>query len=204
METNFYLTVAIIWAIAAVTPGPNFFITIQTAIGESYKKSVFTISGIVAGTFIWAISGYFGVTIIFKTVPLFYYCLKIIGGLYLIYLGANLLFRKKKAHFSCQNSNSLSSFHCFRQGALTNLLNPKTAAFMTSLFAAAIPPNHTLETGILSVALICFISALWYSLVATLFSKRIVRGVYENYKIVIERLAGVIFIFFGLKLAFSK
>ncbi len=204
MYSNILLTVFLIWAIAVITPGPNFFITVHTAVGKNRRLSFFTVFGIVAGTFVWAISAYLGVTIIFKAVPILYGSLKIAGGLYLIYIGMMLLIRKKGNPISRQNNKSLSTSNCFRLGLFTNLLNPKTAAFMTSLFAAAIPPDASVKLGILCIVLICSISALWYSLVAAVFSFKLVKSAYVNYERCIERVAGGIFILFGMKLVRSK
>lgn len=202
--SNTLFTVFLIWAIAAITPGPNFFITVHTAVGETRRLSFFTVLGIVSGTLVWAISGYLGVTVVFKLAPILYYSLKLIGGMYLIYMGIALLLRKKKNHISSQTNKSHSAFSCFRLGLFTNLLNPKTAAFITSLFAATIPVNASPKLGILCIILICSISALWYSLVATIFSFDLAKRAYEKYQKYIERVAGGIFIIFGIKLATSK
>lgn len=204
MQTNILLTVSLIWAIAAIIPGPNFFITVHTAVGETRRLSFFTVLGIVIGTLVWSLSGYLGLSIIFKTVPILYYSLKVIGGLYLVYIGLNLISRNKGNQIQNRKEKSLTAVTCFRLGLFTNLLNPKTAAFMTSLFAATIPPDASLETGSLCVTLICAISAIWYSLVATVFSFELAQNAFINYKRVIERVAGGIFIVFGLKLAISK
>lgn len=204
MHLNILLTVSLIWVIAAITPGPNFFITVHTAVRKTRRLSFFTVFGIVAGTFVWAISGYLGVTITFKTVPILYYSLKTIGGLYLIYIGITLLICKNGNQISSQNNKSLSAVNCFRLGLFTNLLNPKTAAFMTSLFAATIPPDASVKSGIICVVLICSISAIWYSLVATIFSFKWAERAYVNSQKGIERVAGGIFILFGMKLAASK
>lgn len=204
MNLNILTTVSLIWAIAAITPGPNFFITVHTAVGQTRLLSFFTVLGIVTGTLVWAISGYIGVSIIFKTIPVLYYSLKIIGGLYLTYIGINLLLLKKKNKIETKNQKALSTFSCFRLGLYTILLNPKTAAFMASLFAATIPPNTSIKFGILCVVLICSISALWYSIVATIFSCNWAKSAYAKYKRCIERVAGSIFIIFGMKLAISK
>jgi len=75
---------------------------------------------------------------------------------------------------------------------------------MTSLFAATIPQNASLNIGVLSVIIICLISAIWYSLVATLFSYDAAKKIYERKKQTIEKIAGVIFVSFGLKLAMTK
>jgi threonine/homoserine/homoserine lactone efflux protein len=204
MDIKILTTVSLIWAIAAITPGPNFFITVHTAVGESRLSSFFTVLGIVAGTFVWAISGYLGVSILFKTVPILYYSIKIIGGLYLTYIGISLLLSKKKNNIETKDKKALSRFNCFKLGLYTILLNPKTAAFMTSLFAATIPPDASIKFGILCVVLICSISALWYSIVAAVFSSNWSKNAYAKYKSYIEKAAGSIFIIFGVKLAVSK
>ncbi|MBT8360081.1 MAG: LysE family transporter [Desulfobacterales bacterium] len=203
MDLSVLVAVSVIWAVAAITPGPNFFITVHTAIGTSRRLSLFTVLGIVAGTLVWSISGYLGISILFKTVPMLYFSLKIIGGLYLVYVGFTLIFTRKNQPKS-ETDRYHSPIDCFRLGLFTNLLNPKTAAFMTSLFAATIPPNAPIELGVLSVVLICSISAMWYSLVSAVFSYDIAKEIYEQQKQKIKKMAGAIFIGFGLKLSISK
>ncbi len=58
----------------------------------------------------------------------------------------------------------------FRMGFYTNILNPKTAAFVSSLYAASIPAGASLALGILCISTVWGISALWYCLVAVIFS----------------------------------
>ncbi len=200
------LSVALIWTIAAVTPGPNFFIIVHTAVKETRRLSLYTVAGIVTGTFIWAISGYFGVNIIFKTIPFLYYFLKISGGCYLIYIGFRLLFSKKE--IKNQDDNKITCqvrpIACFKQGLFTNLLNPKTAAFIASLFAATIPQKSSICSGTLYVVIICLISLVWYSIVAIVFSNKKAQNIYDSFKTYVERVAGTIFIFFGIKLASTE
>ena len=68
IDLSILISVSVIWAVAAITPGPNFFITIHTAIGNNRRLSLFTVLGIVAGTLLWSLSGYLGISILFKTV----------------------------------------------------------------------------------------------------------------------------------------
>ncbi|THB70670.1 MAG: lysine transporter LysE [Desulfovibrio sp.] len=197
------VAVALIWIVAAVTPGPNFFIVVHGAVREESRFPHFIVLGIVVGTLIWAIFGYFGVAVLFSAVPCLYYFLKVAGGSYLVYIGCFFLFfgRKCNAKHSIDVPTPMS---CFRSGLMTNLLNPKTAAFMSSLFAAVVSKDSPADIGVLCMLLICSISAVWYSLVAVLFSSNCARGGYNRYRRSIERLAGGIFIAFGVKLAASE
>ncbi|UCZ56411.1 LysE family translocator [Desulfurispirillum indicum] len=203
MDLSVLIAISVIWSVAVITPGPNFFITVHTAIGTTRRLSLFTVMGIVVGTLVWSVSGYLGISVLFKAAPMLYFVFKVIGGLYLVYVGFNLIIKRRN-----QTKSDIGKYHsaisCFRLGLLTNLLNPKTAAFMTSLFAATIPPDVSIELGVVCVVLICSISAIWYSLISALFSYDIARKLYDKQKQKIEKVAGAIFVGFGLKLAISE
>ena len=195
-------SVALIWGIAVVTPGPNFFITVQTAIGRSRTAAFFTVFGIGCGTMLWAVCGYFGITVLFQTAPWIYVLLKLVGAAYLTWLGIKLLCSGARHGTDAAGvSTDIRYRDCFRSGLLTNLSNPKTAAFVTSLFAATMRPGDPLTTGFAGIALMFVISLVWYSLVAWLFSLQRFRDGYRKARIWIEGIAGLIFIGFGAKLA---
>ncbi len=204
LDFKMLYSVLLIWGLAAVTPGPNFFITIHTAIGTTRRLSFYTVLGIVAGTLVWSVSGYMGISILFKTAPALYIFLKITGGLYLMVVGLNLIF-KRKDPVQCDNGTKPhSAMSCFRLGLLTNLLNPKTAFFMTGLFAATVSPDPAPQNGAACVLLICAVSAGWYSFVAAVFSYDKAKKAFEAHKRKIERAAGAIFVGYGIKLAISR
>jgi len=91
------LSVAIIWGVAVITPGPNFFITVKTAIGQTRRSALFVALGTSTGTILWGLSGFFGIALLFKTAPWIYLSLKLLGGTYLIYLGLKLIISNTRA-----------------------------------------------------------------------------------------------------------
>lgn len=200
------LSVATIWLIAVITPGPNFFITVRAAVAQSRRASLFVALGTSTGAILWGLSGYFGIALLFKTAPWVYLSLKLLGGTYLIYLGAKLFFTNPKAETNHTEPIPIHTnfIQSFKLGLFTNLANPKTAAFVSSLFAATMPPDAPFLIGIMSVALMCLISILWYTCVACIFSLDQFKRMYLRGRIWIERFAGAIFIGFGLKLIGSK
>ena len=200
------LSVAIIWSVAVITPGPNFFITVKTAIGQTRRSALFVALGTSTGTILWGLSGFFGIALLFKTAPWIYLSLKLLGGTYLIYLGLQLIISNTRAgaNHGVSFSTNITPIQGYKLGFLTNLSNPKTAAFVTSLFAATMPSNAPFLLGFTSVALMSFISILWYTSVAYVFSLDRFRSLYLKSKILIERFAGVIFVGFGVKLVTSE
>lgn len=203
MELIYILvTVCTIWGVAVVTPGPNFFLTAHTAVDDSRLSSFFVVLGITFGTLIWAVCGFMGINVLFKTVPVLFFTLKLLGGLYLIYLGLKLIFSKSSNGKSIKPAGS--NLKSFKTGALTNLTNPKTAAFVTSLFATVMPADVSVGYGVVGIAAMCAISFLWYSSVAIVFSQNRFKSLYHRAEGAIRKTAGVIFVAFGARLAGSN
>ncbi|MBL0713562.1 MAG: LysE family transporter [Desulfosarcina sp.] len=197
------LSVAAIWALAVVTPGPNFFLTAQAAVGRSRPAALWSGLGTTCGTVLWGLSGFFGIALLFRSAPWLYGVLKLLGGAYLIYLGLKLVrqsFGTPVAPFHFKGT-PLTALSAWRAGFLTNLSNPKTAAFVTSLFAASMPAATPLWLGLTSVALMASLSLAWYTAVACLFSTEHFTALYQRGRRWVDRSAGLIFITFGAGLA---
>ena len=203
MELISVLTsVALIWGIAAITPGPNFFVTAQAAASGSRYAALSIVIGITLGTVLWGICGFLGVQAIFMAAPWLYLVLKIAGGSYLVFLGLKLLRNYRKCGGGEGNHHVItnSTIKLFRLGFVTNLSNPKTAAFVASLFAATTTPSTSYLTGVLSIGIMTTISLFWYTSVACVFSLPRVQQKYRGLRILLDRIAGVVFIGFGIRL----
>lgn len=199
------LSVASIWTLAVMTPGPNFFITAQTAVNHSRKNGLFIVLGTCTGTIIWSVAGFFGIASLFIIAPWLYTTLKIAGGGYLLYLGVMMITRSGKNHSNPDSFSQIcqSRYLNWRKGLITNLANPKTAMFITSLFATVLPKEPTIVIGILVLTLMAAISLVWYSFVVVIFSSKSFKYFYKKMQKWLERMAGIVFIGFGAKLIFS-
>ena len=200
------LMVATIWVIAAVTPGPNFFMAVRVSATQSRARGLMAAAGIGTGTTIWGCAGFFGIHALFSAAPWLYLGFKIVGGLYVIYLGAQLLAHSRKggAAKDAETGRSLSAAGAYRLGLMTNLANPKSALFMASVFASAMPDHPSLLLGALAIALMTTISVTWYVCVSCLFTMGWIARGYARLRHWIDRVAGTIFILFGAKLVLGK
>jgi threonine/homoserine/homoserine lactone efflux protein len=167
---------------------------------------MFVVLGTCTGTVIWSIAGYFGIAYLFTIAPWIYTTLKMVGGSYLIYLGIKLIISlfKSKTKLNTQEHCSQSPFLNWWKGLITNLSNPKTAMFITSLFASVLPKEPSILIGISSVILMASISLIWYSFVVFLFSSQRFKKSYKRIQNWIQGFAGVVFLIFGLKLVFKN
>lgn len=205
--TAVLLSVASIWTVAVVTPGPNFFLTVQTSLGRSRPAALRSVLGIACGTAIWGLCGFFGLNMLFQAAPWLFGTLKLLGGCYLIYLGLKLIrknFDTPPGEMIAIGTPAADAAADWRAGLLTNLSNPKTAAFVTSLFAASMPAAAPTWLGLTSVVLMATISIAWYAAVACFFSTPRFTGFYRRSGRWIERFAGLIFIAFGARLVADR
>ena len=91
----------------------------------------------------------------------------------------------------------------FRLGLATNLANPKTAAFVASLFAAAMPPDPAWWQGLAAVALMLTISSIWYTIVVFSLTHRAVANAYRAARRGVDAATGALFVAFGAAMATS-
>ncbi len=199
-------SVACIWTVAVITPGPNFFLTAQTALGASRAAALWSVLGTTCGTVVWGLCGFFGLALLFQAAPWLYGLLKLLGGGYLIYLGVKLIRQGDPTPDDADHCghSPTRALAIWRAGLLTNLSNPKTAAFVTSLFAVSMPAAAPVWLGLTSVALMAVLSIIWYAAVAWFYSNARFTGLYQRGRRWIDRFAGAIFIAYGVRLAVDR
>lgn len=200
------LAIAVIWFFAAISPGPNFFITIRTSLTQSRSVAIRTVSGIATGTAIWALAGYLGIQTMFTVAPWSYIALKVIGGLYLCWMGAKLLWKSrfKSQQQSIKGELALSSWSAYRLGLATNIANPKTALFVAGIFAATLQTSAPIGEGVMAVVVMAAISMVWYSLVAVAVIQTRASHLYQSMSHWIDRVSGVVFLLFGADLVLGE
>ncbi|WP_295042840.1 LysE family transporter, partial [uncultured Paracoccus sp.] len=193
----FLLTAATIWTIAAVTPGPNFLVVARCSVGGNRIAGLSAVLGTVCGTLIWGLAGWLGISVLFAAAPALFIGLKLLGGAYILWLGYRLMRSAWRdgppvdaAHVPKAPTASLTARRAFRLAFLTNIANPKSAIFVTSIFAAALPADHDLLYGIASVAVMMAISSVWYSAVALRLSGRVMGTAYLAARRKVDALAG--------------
>lgn len=202
------VTVASVWGVAVLTPGPNSLVIARMAMADSFGAAWYTTLGTCTGTVCWGAAGFFGISLVFSLAPWLYLALKVCGGTYLVFLGLKSLRAGRRLRVSTLPKvdlrSCMSPASAWRLGLFTNLTNPKAAAFVTSLFAAVLPTDPPLWVGLLCVGVMLAISLSWYSLLAWMLSGRRGAVAYSRGQLWIDRCAGVVFIGFGVRLATGR
>lgn len=189
-------------AVGAMSPGPSFLVVVRTAVAKSRRDGLATALGMGVGGTAFAALALLGLTAILASVEWLYLGLKVLGGLYLIYL-ASRIWRGATQPIQGLGSGGqgrTGPWRSFLLGLTTQLSNPKTAIYYASVFAALLPAGAGLETAVILLPAVFLIEAGWYTIVALAFSSERPRQVYLRWKAKIDRVAGAVLALLGIRL----
>lgn len=203
-EYSFLLLIAGVLLVGAMSPGPSFLVVAQNSLAKSRAQGIATAFGTGLGVSLFAILASFGVTTLIEQVPSLYIAFKIIGGVYLLYLGYRIWSGARQplpaSADDISHSNKHSWFKSFSMGLITQISNPKTALVIAGIFAAFVPANPPQFTAFYVAVIAFVIDFSWYVLVALTLSSARSRSVYSRAKTNFDRLAAVFLGMIGLKL----
>lgn len=199
------LSLAGIWAIVVISPGPCFVATVQYAVRGRSHDGVFVALGIAVGTIIWCISSLWGLAVLFSTFGWLYHLVRLAGALYLVFLGIKTIRSADKPLPTGQDDGiRVSRSKAWQVGFLTDIGNPKAAVFFGSLFATLLPPDAPLWLLLSAVAIVVVIEFVWYCVVAHLFALQPVSRLYRRAKRWLDYITGGIYVLLGGRLAVSR
>lgn len=123
-------------------PGPDSMYILARSISQGRLAGIFAVLGISSGSLFHAIIGAVGLSAIILSSANAFQVIKYAGASYLFYQ-AILMIRdsRKPNQFNGIEATKKSLFKIYRQGALTNILNPKVALFFMALLPQFISPS---------------------------------------------------------------
>ena len=198
------LSLALLWTVAVVTPGPNFFNIAQLAVSRSRRHGVVAALGVASGTVLWGLAGGLGIQSLFSAAPTLYLSFKIAGGCYPIYLGFKQFKRKAPIVAGTVDTSEQTLLGAYGRGFLGNMTNPKSALFVATIFATAMPAHIPPLLLALAVMIMATLSFSWYCCVALFFASRRIAGVYERSRQWLDRFAGGCYMLFGVHLVANR
>ncbi|WP_366525312.1 LysE family translocator [uncultured Roseibium sp.] len=125
----------------AVTPGPDMILVAARSAAQGQMAGLVTQFGISAGSIIHAVILALGLSQLFLAVPYAYDFVRYLGAAYLLYLAWQAITSRDRPSSKAPAHKHPSLDVIFRQGLLTNLLNPKVALFYLALFPQFLNPE---------------------------------------------------------------
>ena len=161
-----------------VTPGPDTALTIRNTLLGGRPAGVATALGVVSGQAVWALATSVGVVALLLASEPAFAAVRIAGAAYLIYLGLQALvaaFRPGgNGRVVVEPPQRLPTRTAVRQGLISNLGNPKMAAFFPSLLPQFVPSGEPTFLPLLLLGLALLLADL--RLAERLRGRRVARG----------------------------
>jgi threonine efflux protein len=202
------LQIAVVYLVAAISPGPNFFMITQLSLAGRRRLGAASALGVGTASTIWAALAMLGFATVLQRIEWLYEGIRIAGALYLIYFGFKLLRSSAKrgeapdaALAAPPADDTRAPFRAWRSGLVTCLTNPKSCAFWTSVFATMFPAHPPLWFYGVVLAMIASLSAGWYGSVALMFATERTQRGYRKLRRPIDGVCGTVLVALGAKLA---
>ncbi|TEW53635.1 LysE family translocator [Psychromonas sp. RZ22] len=191
--------------ILTMTPGLDTTLVIRNTSRGGEKDGFITNLGICCGLFFHASLSAIGISLILSQSPTLFQTVQIIGAIYILYLGVQGLRHsfsvsaKDPEKLSC--NGSFNFIKSFREGLLSNVLNPKTAIFYLAFLPQFINPEYSAFMQSMLMATIHFVIALcWQAFISRMIVTAQKRFDGGKTQLLMERLTGVVLIALAIKL----
>ena len=187
-----------------VTPGPDMMYIIGRSTGQGWKAGAAATFGVSAGCFVHITAAALGISALITASATAFTVLKIVGAVYLIYVGISLLKTGDRPRFS---DRSLE-FHekrglspVFWQGFMTNALNPKVALFFLAFLPQFIEIDAPMKPlAFLALGAIFTFNATWWNLLVAWSAARMGAVLGSRWVVWGQRAIGAFFVVLGVRM----
>lgn len=165
MTLSLLLSFAGVCFLLAILPGPDSFLVLRYSIG-GLKPGVAAAMGVAIGGFFWAVLVAVGLAAIVEQSATAYRVIKILGGLYLLYLGVRAFIarRKNKVEGVPIRPAAASAVSAFGAGVLSCALNPKVGLFYLAVvpqFLTVVTFTGAMTLGVVEVVVAAIVMGLF-------------------------------------------
>lgn len=174
------------------------------SVSQGKNAGLISVAGIMSGCIVHVLCAAFGLSMILSSSAAVFMLIKWAGALYLIYLGIKMLLEKNSAFETSPSVHeAMDPIKIYKQGMLTNILNPKVGLFFLSFLPQFINPNHVTGPApfLILGGTFLVIGTIWCLFLS--WTAASMTNTLRNNKIadtLLQKLSGIIFIGFGLKI----
>jgi threonine/homoserine/homoserine lactone efflux protein len=193
--------------VITASPGPDNLMVLGMGISKGRRHGIAFGLGCALGCLSHTLLAVIGVSALIASSPTAFTVLKVCGGLYLVWLGFNALRSSGGVKAGAVKTEEHSSMRLFFKGVLANAINPKVVLFFLSFLPQFVIPSHgDVEWQIAALGVTFTAQAAVLFGLLGYFSGAI--GQWLNTKpkagVILDRLAGVVFVGLGIRLLVSR
>ncbi|MCR1873016.1 LysE family translocator [Mammaliicoccus lentus] len=179
-----WLSFIVISLMIIIIPGPDFFIVLNNTLKGNAKNGIMAGLGISSAHVFYSALAAFGLIFILTTSYYVFTVIKILGSIYIAYLGIKTILNAKKA-FNINTDKDVKTDMklrlSYKQGFISTIFNPKAILFYVSI----LPQFITKEDGSMQILVLSSLFILtvfiWFFLCSFLFNY--IRQIFNNVKI---------------------
>lgn len=198
------LIVAGIHALAVISPGPDFVLISRLSLSYSRKIGFAGAIGVALGIGVHIVYSILGIGALIASSVILFNTIKILGALYLIYIGVTSFKKTKDTTNRPINSvrlaQSMTYCEALKLGFLTNVLNPKATLFILAVFTQVITTTTPKWIQIGYGVEMIVATAVWFSVVSFFLSTDFISQKIQSAKGTIEKITGVVLVVLGIKI----
>jgi len=203
-EASHILIAFITYFVATASPGPATIAIMDIAMSKGRKSALTFASGVLLGSLVWALLALLGVAVLLSTYANLLYWLKIIGGLYLLWLSYKSfkkIYSKNKIN---KNGAIVTEKKLFFQGVALHITNPKAIFTWVAIVSLALPQSASIVLSLVVVTGCMVLGAVVFGGYAILFSTSKAQRIYQRLGHWFSGILALVFGFAGLKLLSSQ
>ncbi|WP_341300581.1 LysE family transporter [Lysinibacillus sp. FSL H8-0500] len=188
--------------VMTMLPGTDTILIIKNTLNHGARAGRYTILGMATGLLFWTIITVLGLSIIIAQSALLFNIIKYLGAAYLCYLGIRALFTQATLSLEEFKTAQASDQNAYLQGAISNILNPKTILVYITFMPQFIDLNANIKQQLIVLGFILTLIAVsWFLLVVyfmDIAKKWMKKPLFQN---IFQKFAGILLISLAVKTA---
>lgn len=189
--------------ISIMSPGPNVLAILGTSMSAGRSSGIGLALGVSTGSFLWALTTAIGLSAIVSTYALALTIIKILGGVYLLWLAYNAFRAAASDHdieAATLSGAPRSPWRYFMRGITVQMTNPKAALAWIAIISLGLQEGAPLWVGFAIVLGTTALSVLIHCIYAIAFSSETMLRVYGRARRWIQSAIGTLFCVAGIRL----
>ena len=208
-QVDQFLLFVLMAVLLILLPGPDTVIATKNTLEIGRTGGLQTALGTCCALLIHTMAAVIGLSAIIVKSAVLFSVFKYVGAVYLVYMGVKAIWSLKKNEVATDTEelqvNKYGHTSCFRQGFLTNILNPKVAVFFLTFLPQFVnTEKSTLPQFLLMGLTYALLTAIWFLLYIYLINHIRMYMRKPTTQKFIQGISGIVLVGFGIKLALEK
>ncbi|WP_180183087.1 LysE family transporter [Acinetobacter sp. YH01020] len=202
-------TICALHFVAQLSPGPDVLLIAKSAASTTRANTLKIIAGISAGIVVWVVLTLLGFTVLVEQFPWIQQVLMAVGGFFLAKMGWAMFsggLKSLNQTANLEDGQALSqqkTENYFLLGLFTNLANPKTLIYFSSVFSLALSSSASSNLKAHLAVIIPIQTFIVFSLFMMIMSLPKIKALYQRSGSYIDVVSGALFLFFAIWLWFD-